>query len=149
MKNGFEDNFTAKEKALWKQILVPTLEEFSKANPDASVLEGYYQCYEKYCLSKWCTGMKSKDFVLFTQEEYNQLPDTFGPDLTAIPTLRSSLQLKKVAKKPKTKMSSYNKFIKIYFAEHPQSSDKSDDRFNEAIQAWKNLTDEEKAKYEE
>lgn len=150
MSKQLDDIFNSKEKSLWKSLFVPTLEDIEKSNPEMPILEGYYLCYEQFCLCKWRTELKKKDFVLIPQEEYESIPDTFGPDLTILPALRFVSTSKRLVNKDSPrKLNRYAKFIQIYVKEHQQTGESKKQIFVDAANKWKSLSEEEKAKYNE
>ena len=138
------------EKNLWNQLWIPAIEEMSERMPYAPISSFYAQTYQNFINRKWELKTNKKSSIKITTEEYNSLPNKYGPDLTGIPRTRyQNIKTKKSKEASPKKPSGYTNFVRIWNKEHPKLEVDNKQRFTLIGKSWNALTKEEKEMYAE
>ena len=140
--------FDNKEKKLWNQLWIPSIEEMSEKSPNAPISSCYNHVYQEFILRKWELKINPKSTNSLSMEEYNSLPNNYGPDLTAIPRTRyQNLKTQKSKIDSSKKHTPYMNFVRLWNKEHSNLEIDNKQRFTLIGKAWKALTKEEQMSY--
>lgn len=120
------------ESALWDKILQHKVKYFMKNSPMTSIKEVVANTEKDYLEQKWISLIDTDKYLL-TIDQYIELGNDFGPDLTAISRSRFDPKLLR-----NTKNSAY-----INFRKSMKSTMKNED----IIKKWKEMSQEEKDKF--
>ncbi|KAK8887687.1 hypothetical protein M9Y10_038740 [Tritrichomonas musculus] len=140
-----------KPSDLWDSILLKFIQEKVQNSPSTPISDAYSEAYQTFLDQKWICYLEPNKYN-FTEEEYQKLGFDDGPDLTRIPRSRY-LYIKGIPSKkslaqaaPARKKTRYNNFtaerFKIYKGEDFKEISKK------ISLEWKELTEEEKQKYD-
>lgn len=142
------NGLSSEEQAFYQAIQAKLVEKMCTTSPDTPLSKVLRDAIDTYSNLHWILEVNDKK-SLIKRADYEKMEFTFGPDLTALPRTRFA-GIKHTASKSKSKpkstdsaprkLSGMNLFMK-------ENAGKV--KFQEAAKMWKELSADEKAKFNE